>query len=139
VTSFKKEKVEQQLISDCVCMWWWVYFQQQQQQQPHLWRCYWGLVAVVAQHGRIECHQRLGSIQLRRYYYRVYRDRRQPSRIGAVGGGGGKKGGLMGLSRALGGRKSIVGKSKKKKSGASDFLLFFPLGLFFGRPAWGVN
>jgi hypothetical protein len=63
VTSFKKEKVEQQLISDCVCMWWWVYFQQQQQQQPHLWRCYWGLVAVVAQHGRIECHQRLGSIQ----------------------------------------------------------------------------
>lgn len=121
-------------------MWWWVYFQQQQQ-QPHLWRCYWGLVAVVAQHGRIECHQRLGSIQLRRYYYRVYRDRRQPSRIGAVGavgGGEGKKGGLMGLSRALGGRKSIVGKSKKKKQ-SIRFSSFFPLGLFFGRPAWGVN
>jgi hypothetical protein len=42
----------------------------------------------------------------------------------------------MGLSRALGGRKSIVGKSKKKKQ-SIRFSSFFSFGVIFRSPGVG--
>ena len=118
-------------------MWWWgVYFQQQQ--QPHLWRCYWGLVAVVAQHG-IECHQRLGSIQLRRYYYRVLYRRQETAEQNSRSSRSSRreKGRIDGIVARARGEEIHRREKKQKKKRSIRFSSFFSFGVIFRSPGVG--